>query len=58
MLLTLPLTPKDLATIGAARIRASITPVDALLRIAVRSGSIPYLFLAVNASNTKYILQK
>ena len=48
--LTLPLTPKDLTTLGAARIRASITSVEALLRIAVRSGSIPYLFFVVSAS--------
>ena len=46
----LPLTPNDLTTSGAARTRASMTSVDAWLRMAVRSGSIPYSFLVVTAS--------
>jgi hypothetical protein len=49
-LLAFPLTPKDLATLGAARMSASITSVEALLRMAVLSGNIPYLFLVVSAS--------
>jgi hypothetical protein len=45
-----PLTPNCFTTSGAARIRASMTSVEALLRMAVRSGSIPYGFLVVTAS--------